>query len=170
MDRLGSGHLVVWCDSTENEALVEAWDLYGYLGQREAPRVASLGYDYLCDPGLGFTGIDATYLGAELPGPYWDDPGALAEDWDVILFCGYGIPWARSASELVPFVRDHGKGLLVAMDYYQFPGGLMDGGGISDTDRASVNALLQPAGVTIEPTRVEEARLDVDVECLPDAP
>jgi hypothetical protein len=120
MDRWGeSGHVLAWCDSTTINALLEAFNVVGYLGQVDDPSVASFGDAYLCNPdGLeGYMPDYVSYLGEDLPAGYQGHPELMAADFDVLIFCGFRIDWPYDwSAEIQSFVVDHGKGFLPAID------------------------------------------------------
>ena len=165
MDRWGAGHIVGYCDSTSVHELVEAADLFTYLGRRPAPRVASVGYRSLCRPGeLSETfPPEVEYLGLTLPAEYRGRPAALAEDWDVIVWCGYDMDWSYGwVEELRSFVETHGKGLLATMDY------AYNNAGRDDYTRTS--EITRQAGIGFRPANLDWAPLTIDVTCVPDYP
>jgi hypothetical protein len=46
------------------------------------------------------------------------DPGALARDWDVLIFCGYGFSWNPGwRAPIRDFVSTYGKEFPAVMDY-----------------------------------------------------
>jgi hypothetical protein len=96
MDRWGDdGHVIAWCDSTTINALLEAFNVTGYLGQVDEPVVASFGDYYLCNPaGLpGYMPDYVNYLGEDLPAEYQGHPEMMAADFDVLIMCGFRIDW-----------------------------------------------------------------------------
>jgi hypothetical protein len=144
--------------------LLAAFDVLGYLGQVASPKVASFGDTYLCNPGSGISQLPntITYLGTDLPVQYVGDPAKLAADWDVILFCGFRIPWTHAwDSELQSFVADHGKGLLAIMDYE---------GIVKVNDFNMMTAITDGGGIKFEPLNLPWAAASTNVvlDCVPD--
>lgn len=166
MTRWGKGHLVAWCDATTLSELLKAFPTAEYLGQRIAPRVASFGYRYLCQPGaLSDIRLPAsiTYLGESIPEQYRGDPKSLARDWDVIIECGYGMSEPRDwAPLLVPFVTQEGKGLLAVMDYQS--------NFLTKDDFDRMNLVTASAGVQFNPLSLPWAPSSTEVvlDCVPD--
>jgi hypothetical protein len=164
MDRWGKGHVLAWCDSTELRQLLGAFKVTQYLGQTAAPRVAVFGNTW-CETALG---PELPYLGKTLPRSYLSDPEALARDFDVLVFCGYGQSGPRGvdhAPALVPFVEKLGKGLLVAMDYKNPPSG---SGPIEQVDFDQMNALLQPSGIQFDGVYLDWGPAPIALDCVPD--
>jgi len=166
-NRYGLGHIVAICDVTGLNAFVPELRLVEYLGRSTSARVASLG-TYPCQQG----NIAGTFLGTTLPAKYVDAPDALAADFDVVVLCAspkntthteYGpleISWAPT---FVSFVRDFGKGLLVAADYAQTcdsPADLF----------APLNAITQGAGFEFARIELGGAPMTIDAACVPDWP
>jgi hypothetical protein len=164
MDRWGSGHVIAWCDSTTTNELLNAFNVAGYLGQVDQPKVASFGDNYLCNPGVLPESPPAwvTYLGEDLPANYANDPAALAADWDVLLVCGFRIPWANDwSAEIGAFVSQYGKGLLALGDYE---------GVLMAQDFTNLSAITSPAGIIFEPLNLpwSPTSTSVVIECVPD--
>lgn len=167
MDRWGKGHVVAWCDSTTIPELLSAFDVRGYLGQVDQAKVASFGDDYLCQPGkIPSQALPSwiQYLGPDLPAQYQGNAALLAQDYDVVLFCGFRIPWATDWSqEIGEFVSVHGKGFLAAMDYE---------GVVEQQDFDNMSKITQAAGIVFEPLNLAWApsSTSVSIECVPDLP
>lgn len=168
MDRWGTGHIVGWCDSTTLGDLLMSFNVLDYLAQVPNPRVMSFGDSYLCQPGAvaGVTPLPESmvYAGTDLPGQYVDNPGQLAADWDVIVLCGFRMPWSTNwAAELEAFVADEGKGLLISMEYE----GLAE-----PTDFTNASEISAPTGIQFNPLNLEWAPADTSIEldCVPDLP
>ena len=167
MDRWGAGHIVAWCDGTTLPQLLSAFDVTGYLGQLDSPKVASFGDDFLCEPGkLGGHGLPTSisYLGKDMPTKYKGAATALAQDYDVIIVCGFRIPWTNDWSvELKDFVELHGKGLLAVMEYES----LADANDFQNTSK-----ITSPAGIVFEPLNLAWAlgAKSVSIDCVPDLP
>lgn len=164
MDRWGDGHVIAWCDSTTTYALLNAFDALGYLGQTQTPKVASFGDTYLCTPGNGISNLPAsiTYLGTDLPASYQGNAAQLAADYDVLLFCGFRIPWSYDwSAEIEAFVTVHGKGFLAAMDYE---------GVVQQTDFQNMTKITDGAGIVFEPLNLPwaPASTNVVLDCVPD--
>ncbi len=163
LTRFGRGHVIAWCDSTNLDQLLKKFDVTEYLGGRANPRVAGLGPGWPCAYG-SFSNAPAPYLGKELPAKYVDG-AALAADWDAIILCGMAggsttgvrAEWAPMLQE---FVRDQGKGLLAVMDYGD------DSAAAPWFD--SMNAIVQPTGITFRPVNLGWSTMTVDAECVPD--
>lgn len=168
MDRWGEGHVIGWCDGTTLGDLLDAFNVIGYLGQVEDPAeatVAAFGDNFLCNPGAYSLLPDyINYLGEDLPAEYLDDPAALAEDYDVVIFCGFRIPWTNDwVEEIGTFVSVHGKGFLAVMEYE---------GVTIDLDFENMSDITQPAGIVFDPLNLEwaPASAEVLIECVPDMP
>jgi len=167
LDRWGEdGHIVAWCDSTTVNALLEAFNVTGYLGQVEDPVVASFGDFYLCNPdGLeGYMPDYVNYLGEDMPSEYVGHPELMAADFDVLILCGFRIDWPTDwTEEIRSFVTDYGKGFLPAMDYE---------GTVTLEDFAMVNQIIAPTGIVFEPLNLDwaPASCSVVLECVPDLP
>lgn len=166
MDRWGSGHVVAWCDGTTLPLLIDAFDAMGYLSQSATPRVASFGDSTLCNPAYSVEGksLPAEYLGQTLPDGLGQDPAQLAAAYDVVVFCGFRIPWNPAwASTLSRFVTEYGKGLLVVMEYESLA---------TDADFASMSAVTRGAGIVFNPLSLPwtPATSYIDAECVPDLP
>ena len=83
---------------------------------------------------------------------------------DVVVLCGFRIPWETDwTAELGSFVADHGKGLLISMEYE---------GLAQPTDFENASALLAPTGIQFNPLNLEWAPADTSIEldCVPDLP
>jgi hypothetical protein len=167
MDRWGKGHVVAWCDSTTLPQLLAAFNVTGYLAQKENPKVLSFGDDYLCKPG-GIPGNPlpsyVTYQGQDLPAKYKNDATQLAADWDVVIFCGFRIGWSNDWSpEIAEFVSVHGKGFLGVMDYE---------GVVQQNDFTNMSKITAPAGIQFDPLNLAWApsSTSVSIECVPDLP
>ncbi len=167
MDRWGKGHIVAWCDSTTLPELLAAFDVTGYLGQVPTPRVASFGDDFLCEPGkLPQQALPPSiqYQGKDLPAKYKGNSAALAQDFDVVIFCGFRQGWPNPwVTELGEFVSLHGKGLLAVMDYE---------GIVHAQDFSNMSAITQPSGIVFNPLNLAWApsATNVSIECVPDLP
>ena len=164
LNRLGAGHVIGWCDGTTTRELLQHQVLVKYLGQMQAPRVASFGRSVLCQPGANPSSIEpnqATYLGESLPAQYVGDPAKLAQDWDVVVYCGL-YEWSTDwSSTLEPYVSCYGKGVLGVMDYRD------SAQQASDFD--NINVLMAPAGFKFEPTSIDWASGSGQfAECVPD--
>jgi len=167
MDRWGKGHVIAWCDSTRLPQLLAAFNVTGYLGQVQQPKVLSFGDEYLCKPG----GIldnplppTLAYQGKDLPAKYKGNAALLAQEWDVVIFCGFRIPWTNDWSkELGEYVGVHGKGLLAVMDYQ---------GVVTQTDFTNMSKITSPAGIQFDPLSLAWApsSTSVSIECVPDLP
>ncbi len=167
MDRWGKGHVIAWCDSTRLPQLLDAFNVTGYLGQTKTPKVLSFGDEYLCKPG----GIpqnplppSLVYQGMDLPAKYQGNAALLAQEWDVVIFCGFRVPWATEWSkELGEFVAVHGKGLLAVMDYQ---------GVVKPSDFTSMSKITSPGGLQFDPLSLAWApsSTSVSIECVPDLP
>jgi hypothetical protein len=167
IDRWGSGHVVAWCDATTLPDLLAAFNVVGYLGQVANPRVASFGDDYLCRPG-GIPGHPLPdtieYQGLDLPAQYQGDPAALAADWDVIILCGFRMPWSYDwVAEIGAFVTNYGKGFLAVMEYESLA---------FDTDFQNMSDITSPAGIVFQPLNLDwaPASAEVSLDCVPDVP
>ncbi|MBI3184118.1 MAG: hypothetical protein HYZ28_18450 [Myxococcales bacterium] len=170
LKRWGGGHLLAYCDSTSLGTLWRAAPIDRYLAQRERPRIASIGDGFPCNPDgskFGYPILPATitYLGEDLPDRYRADAGALATDWDAIVFCGarrsiWNAKLADTSAELSAYVIEHGAGLAVVLDYY------LSG---ADPDFQLADRLLGPAGLRLERVSLgyDTARLE---SCVPDWP
>ena len=160
MDRWGAGHLVAYCDMTTQRELIEQVDLLGYLGQTADPRVAALGYEYLCMPGIDpVQGLPSwiTYLGLGLPPQYLGDAAALAADWDVLIVCGQGADWSGDwYDEVERFVTVHGRGLLAVTDYFG--------------DFVEMSVLTEDAGIHFDAVSLPWGPMVVDEPCVPGMP
>lgn len=167
MDRWGKGHVVAWCDSTRLPQLLAAFDVTGYLGQTKQPKVLAFGDEYLCKPGgIQDNPLPSTlaYQGKDLPLKYQGNAALLAQEWDVVIFCGFRVPWATEWSkELGEFVSVHGKGLLAVMDYQ---------GVVTQTDFTNMSKITSPAGIQFDPLSLAWApsSTSVSIECVPDLP
>ena len=164
MDRWGDGHVIAWCDSTTTYELLNAFDALGYLGQTANPSVASFGDTYLCTPGNGISNLPSsvTYLGTDLPAYYSNNAAQLASDYDVLIFCGFRIPWTNDwSAEIEEFVSVHGKGLLAAMDYE---------GVVQASDFQNMTTITDGAGIVFEPLNLPwaPASTNVVLDCVPD--
>ena len=152
LNRLGWGHVIGWCDATTTRELIGNASLIQYLGQSNAPRVASFGHSVLCEPGANPSSIyasQATYLGTQLPPQYVGNPAVLAQDWDVIIYCGM-YEWSTDwSSTLQPYVECLGKGVLAVMDYRQ--------SGANSADFNNINSFVAPAGFAFEPASIDWA-------------
>ncbi|GMV13352.1 MAG: hypothetical protein HS104_35955 [Polyangiaceae bacterium] len=168
MDRWGKGHVIAWCDSTRLPQLLAAFNVTGYLGQTKTPpKVLAFGDEYLCKPG----GIidnplpaELSYEGKDLPAKYKGNAALLAQEWDVVVFCGFRIPWTNDWSkELGEFVSVHGKGLLAVMDYQ---------GVVTQADFTNMSKITSPAGLQFDPLSLAWApsSTSVSIECVPDLP
>jgi hypothetical protein len=137
---LGAGQLVSYCDATTLGLLLDRFLLAG-LGPAlgPAPRIATLGDTILCAPdGAGGLPPDVTFLGEELPPAYQNAPGALADDYELVLFCGFRIGWAQSPIDtLGRYANDFGGVVVVVLDYLS-----------TDVDRSNVNALAERNGAS----------------------
>lgn len=167
MDRWGKGHVMAWCDSTTLPQLLAAFNVTGYLGQVDNPKVLSFGDDYLCKPG-GIPGNPlpsyVMYQGLDLPAQYKNDPTQLAADWDVVIFCGFRVDWPNDWSpEIEQFVSVHGKGFLGVMDYE---------GVVEPDDFTNMSKITAPAGIQFDPLNLAWApsSTSVSIECVPDLP
>lgn len=171
MNRLGEGHVAAWCDGTTLNALLQAYDVIGYLAPEAdaAPRVASVG-GYPCKgPFSTAGGAPVTFWDVEIP-PEYLDVERLAADWDVVAVCGHHINWNSAwAGLLESFVSEHGKGLLLVMDYLA---NAEQASGITPEDFTSLSAISEPAGFFFPPTNLPHASATstVDLSCVPDAP
>lgn len=165
MDRWGNGHVVAWCDSTTMPELLKAFDVRGYLGQVPNARVASFGDNFLCNP-QAYTMLPMwmQYLGQDLPAKYKGNAQLLAQDWDVVVFCGFRIAWPNDwTSEIGAFVSTHGKGFLAAMDYE---------GVVMQQDFTNMSKITTPAGIQFDPLSLpwSPATLTASLSCVPDVP
>jgi len=167
MDRWGAGHIVAWCDGTTLGDLLLSFNLAEYLGQTDTPRVASFGDDAICAY-EGWVGSPVPawvqYQGEDLPAQYRGNPSALAADWDVVIFCGFRIPWAYDwSAEIASFVATHGKGFLAVMDYE---------GVVQSTDFTNMSLITSQAGIRFDPLNLAWAPSSTDVvlDCVPDIP
>jgi hypothetical protein len=171
MNRLGTGHVAAWCDGTTLTRLLQAYDLISYLAPvgDATKRVASVG-GYPCQgPFTTAGGAPVTFWGTEIPAEYLD-PETLAADWDVVAVCGHHIDWNSAwAGLLESFVSEHGKGLLLVMDYL---GNATQTSGITPDDFTSLSAISEPAGFFFPPTNLPYASAisTVDLDCVPAAP
>jgi len=166
-NRYGLGHIVGICDVTGLNAFVPELRLVEYLGRGASARVATLG-TYPCQEGI----IAGTFLGTSLPATYVDAPEKLAADFDVVVLCAspknsktseYGpldVAWAPT---FVSFVRDFGKGLLVAADYAQTCAS-------PDDLFAPLNAITQGAGFEFARIELAGSPMNIDSACVPDWP
>ncbi|MBI3207031.1 MAG: hypothetical protein HYZ29_36170 [Myxococcales bacterium] len=167
MDRWGKGHVIAWCDSTRLPQLLEAFNVTGYLGQTKTPKVLSFGDEYLCKPGgIPQNPLPASlaYQGKDLPAKYKGNAALLAQEWDVVIFCGFRVPWATEWSkELGEFVAVHGKGLLAVMDYQ---------GVVTQADFTNMTKVTSPGGLAFDPLSLAWApsSTSVSIECVPDLP
>ncbi len=167
LDRWGKGHIIAWCDATTLPELLMAFDVTGYLGGVAQPRVASFGDNYLCKPGaLSSHPLPKTiaYQGEDLPAKYQGNSAALAQDFDVVIFCGFRQGWPNPwITELGEFVAIHGKGLLAVMDYE---------GIVTAQDFANMSAITKPSGIVFNPLNLAWApsSINVALECVPDLP
>lgn len=165
LDRWGEGHIIAWCDGTTAGELTEAFDVYAYLGQVANPKVASFGDNALCQDGTinDFPG-DVPYLGEDLPAQYVGDAAQLAADYDVIILCGFRIPWTTDwSSEFAEFVAVHGKGLLAVGEYE----------GVSqEADFNGLTNITSPSGIVFNPLNLAWApsSTNVAIDCVPDLP
>jgi hypothetical protein len=152
LNRYGYGHLIGWCDATTVRDLLGQQAISKYLGQTATPRVASFGPSVLCEPGANPSSLyanQATYLGAQLPAQYVGNPAVLAQDWDVVIFCGM-YEWTNDwSSTLQPYVQCMGKGVLAVMDYRQ--------SGANAADFTNINSVVAPAGFAFEPASIDWA-------------
>ncbi|HZO12284.1 MAG TPA: hypothetical protein VFB62_03470 [Polyangiaceae bacterium] len=166
IDRWGSGHIIGWCDSTTLPELLGAFDVLGYLGQVDNPRIASFGDMFLCQPGALPTNlpVEIEYQGEDLPAMYQGNAAALAADWDVLIFCGFRIPWTYGwAAEIADFVTVHGKGFLASMEYE---------GVAMAQDFTNMSAITSPSGIVFNPLNLPwaPASTNVELDCVPDVP
>ncbi len=166
MDRWGEGHIIAWADSTTTGELLEAFNVTGYLGQVDDPTVVSFGDNYLCNPdGLdGYMPDYVQYLGEDLPAAYLQNAEQMANDFDVLIFCGFRIPWSNDwIDEIAEFVSQHGKGFLAVMDYE---------GVVVAEDFTNMSAITSQAGIVFDPLNLDWAPTSVSVqlECVPDVP
>jgi hypothetical protein len=164
MNRWGAGHIIGWGDTTTLIPLLGAFEVARYLGQTDTPRVASMGYAYLCDYGASTGKVPATYLGLSLPEQYVATAGALARDWDVLIFCGYGVSWDPAwRAPIQEFVSTYGKGLLAAMDYE---------GAVTANDFASMSEITSPSGIVFNALNLPWAPTSTTValDCVRDVP
>jgi hypothetical protein len=165
MDRWDEGHIIAWCDGTTLGTLLEAFNAIGYLGQVDDPVVVSFGDDFLCNPEVYSLLPDyMTYLGQDLPAEYQNDPEQMAADFDVLVFCGFRIPWAYDwVDEVAQFVAEQGKGFLAVMEYE----------GVSEMDDfTNMSAITEPSGIVFNPMNLDHAQTEISVyiECVPDLP
>ncbi len=163
IDRWGSGHIIGWCDGTTTHTLLDSFDVLRYLGQTTSPKVASVGDQYLCKPGaVSQLPSSITWLGEDLPASYHQNAVQLAADWDVLIFCGFRIPWSTDwSAEISSFVSDHGKGLLAVMEYE---------GVAQPQDFQNMTNITDGAGIVFEPLNLPWAPASADVllDCVPD--
>lgn len=158
MNRLGKGHVIGWCDSTNLVSLTGELNVAGYLGQSAAPRVASVGL-YPCEFEDSLAG--ATHLGPTLPAEYADG-AALAADWDVLVACGAGADFGDAFGPAVlSFVRDHGRGLLAVFDY-------VCGGNTPAPALDQMNAVTSQAGFVFEAVNLGYGSGDLASACVAD--
>jgi len=167
MDRWGKGHVIAWCDSTRLPQLLEAFNVAGYLGQSKTPKVMSFGDDYLCKPGgIATNPLQSwvSYQGQDMPTKYKGNAALLAQEWDVVIFCGFRIPWTTEwSAEIAEFVSVYGKGFLASMDYQ---------GTVTQADFDNMTKITKPAGIQFEPLSLAWApsSTSVSIECVPDLP
>jgi hypothetical protein len=167
MDRWGAGHVIAWCDSTTLPQLLAAFNVTGYLGQVDNPKVLSFGDEYLCKPGGIATNPLPSYVqyqGFDLPLQYKNDAAQLAADWDVVIFCGFRIGWNNDwTNEIGQFVAQHGKGFLAVMDYE---------GVVKQEDFTNMSKITSPGGIQFNPLNLAWApsSTSVSIECVPDLP
>lgn len=180
MNRWGSGHIIGWCDATTSIELMEAFPGWAYLGQTEEPRIAVMGSHWGCEqrmPGYPF-------WANEMPQAYVDDPAKLAEDYDVIMICGYNMglvpndetvpenPEALWPTHLQPvltsFVKEHGKGLFMVMDYHDAETNRV----VKEFEVDNMNAIVRDAGFEFVPSSVDwgDAAANFTLECVADVP
>ncbi len=175
MSRWGDGHVIAWCDSTSGIELMEEFPGWEYLGQSETPRIAVIGSHWGCDDRTSYP-----YWANQMPDEYVGNPQKLAEDWDVIMLCGFhmGIdpdaetlpddPEALWPDDLQPtltsFVKDYGKGLYMVMDYY--------GNVVRDYDLVHMNDISRDAGFEFLPSNLPwgDASATFALDCVPDVP
>jgi len=175
MNRWGAGHIVGWCDADSALAMMDSFGGFEYLAQTEAPRIAAMGSHWGCNLNVPYP-----FWANALPEQYVDNPAALAEDYDVIMFCGFhmGVDpdrvttpanredgWLDNVpATLTSFVKDYGKGLFVVMDYY--------GTVVKDYDLTHMNAIVQEAGFEFLPHELPwgDASANVALDCVPDVP
>jgi len=123
-----------------------------------------MGYAYLCNEGALTGKVPATHLGLSLPQQYVDNPGALARDWDVLIFCGYGVSWNPAwRAPIQEFVSANGKGLLAVMDYE---------GAVTVNDFARMSEITSPAGIGFNALNLPwaPASTTVALDCVRDVP
>jgi len=165
LDRWGDGHIVAWCDGTTASDLTTAFEVFAYLGQVDNPKVASYGDTSLCEDGTinDFPG-SVPYLGQDLPAQYVGDAAKLAADYDVIILCGFRIPWTTDwSSVLAQYVGVHGKGLLAVGEYE----------GVSEqVDFDELTKITSPSGIVFNPLNLDWApsATTVAIDCVPDLP
>lgn len=167
MDRWGKGHVIAWCDATTLPELLDAFDVKGYLGQVKDPKVASFGDEYLCQPGK-IPGHPlqswVQYQGFDLPAKYKGNAAALAQDFDVVVFCGFRNNWPTDwSAEISDYVQTQGKGFLAVMDYE---------GVVQGADFTNMSKITGQAGIVFEPLNLAWApsSTSVSIECVPDLP
>lgn len=165
LDRFGEGHIVAWCDASTAAQLANAFNLLGYLGQSDDPKVASFGDTFLCEDGNinDFPG-NVEWFGQDMPSKYKGDAAALAADYDVIILCGFRMPWTTDwSAELTQFVSLYGKGLWAIGEYE---------GVATSTDFENLTAISQAPGILFNPLNLDAAPADTTValDCIPDLP
>ncbi len=167
MDRWGKGHVIAWCDATTLPDLLDAFNVTGYLGQVTDPKVASFGDDYLCEPGKIAGHLLPTwiqYQGFDLPAKYKGNAALLAQDFDVVIFCGFRTNWPTDwSADIASYVANEGKGFLAVMDYE---------GVVKAVDFQNMSKITGQAGIVFEPLNLAWApsSTSVSIECVPDLP
>jgi hypothetical protein len=175
MNRWGSGHVIGWCDSDSAVQMINSFPGWDYLAQTESPRIAAMGSHWGCELNVSYP-----FWANQMPEEYVGNPEKLAEDWDVIMLCGFhvgvdpdGVTTPVNREEgwpddwkptLTSFVKDYGKGLFVVMDYF--------GTVVKDYDLTHVNDIVGDAGFEFLPHELEwgDASASVALECVPDVP
>jgi hypothetical protein len=164
LDEVGNGRVIYTADTNILYKEITDCPLWEWLGQTgdTLPKVLSFGR-YLCDGVGNDLGMypDLTYAGNNLPAQFINNPAALAQEYDAVIYCTLAGTSAAEAQTIVDYVTDHGGGLYLASEYWGF---------LNQNDLNTINMIGNPLGVEFKATNLDwgQANGDIDFACFPD--
>ncbi len=170
LDEVGPGRVIYTGDSNILNEEITDCPLYEWLGASgmQLPSLASFGSNLCGGTGNSLPDYQGewTFLGSSLPAQYHNNPGALAAEFDVVIYCPVRFnapPLSQGAiNALVGFVTEQGGGLYLVSEYF--------GGGIDQNALNNINAVANPLDANFLPTNLNWGQVDgeINIDCFPE--